>query len=193
MVTTSSCILHRATDTATRAFRNSILRASRAGSCSQQKYFGIRSFGAEANQKLTGGRINHIALAVPNLKTASNFYRDALGATVSAAQAQPAHGVATVFASFANTAIELLHPLDKTQWPASPRPLDNFLEKNPTGGFHHVCFEVDDIHAAIDSLRNTHHIRTLKPEPVIGAHGKLVVFLHPKDCHGVLIELQQSH
>jgi methylmalonyl-CoA/ethylmalonyl-CoA epimerase len=132
------------------------------------------------------GRLNHVAIAVPDLAKARAHYRDVLGATVSEVKAMPAHGVSTVFVSLANSKIELLHPL------GARSPIAAFLERNPDGGMHHVCFEVDDILAARDRLRDA-GMRVLGDgEPRIGAHGKPVLFLHPKDFFGTLIELEQA-
>jgi methylmalonyl-CoA/ethylmalonyl-CoA epimerase len=131
-------------------------------------------------------RLNHIAIAVPNLDAASRIYRDTLGASVSAPQAEPLHGVTVVFIELSNTKIELLEPLGEAS------PIAKFLEKNPSGGIHHVCFEVGDIIAARDRLR-TEGARVLGDgNPKIGAHGKPVLFLHPKDFCGTLIELEQA-
>ncbi|ODM99225.1 Methylmalonyl-CoA epimerase, mitochondrial [Orchesella cincta] len=132
------------------------------------------------------GRLNHVAIATPNLQQATMMYRDILGAIVSKAEDLPDHGVTTVFVELGNTKIELLHPLgDKS-------PIQNFLDKNKAGGIHHICIEVDDIYAAVESLKSSGKIRILDPKPKIGAHGKPVVFLHPKDCGGVLLELEQA-
>ena len=131
------------------------------------------------------GRLNHVAIAVPDLAAASALYRDTLGATVSAPLAQPEHGVTVVFVELPNTKIELLHPLGDNS------PIANFLERNASGGIHHICYEVDDIHAARDRLK-ARGARVLGDgEPKIGAHGKPVLFLHPKDFTGTLIELEQ--
>lgn len=131
------------------------------------------------------GRLNHVALAVPHLDSAASHYREALGATVSEPQSLPEHGVRVVFVTLANTKIELLEPLGD----ASPIAL--FLEKNPSGGMHHICYEVDDILAARARL-TAKGARVLgNGEPKIGAHGKPVLFLHPKDFFGTLIELEQ--
>ncbi|MBF0426840.1 MAG: methylmalonyl-CoA epimerase [Magnetococcales bacterium] len=130
------------------------------------------------------GRVNHIAIAVPDLEKGIATYRDILGAKVSAPKDVPAHGVTVVFVHLPNTVVELLHPLgDKS-------PIAGFLEKNPGGGMHHVCYEVTDIKAAVDQLVAT-GARVLNKEPKIGAHGNPVVFLHPKDFNGVLVELEQ--
>jgi methylmalonyl-CoA/ethylmalonyl-CoA epimerase len=131
------------------------------------------------------GKINHIAIAVPNLERATSLYRDKLGATVSDTVPLPDHGVYTVFVELGDTKIELLHPLGDSS------PIEGFLKRNPSGGMHHICLEVDDINAAMDSIRKD-GIRTLTDEPKIGAHNKPVVFLHPKDCDGVLIELEEK-
>lgn len=131
------------------------------------------------------GRLNHVAIAVPDLAAASALYRDTLGANVSAPLAQPEHGVTVVFVELPNTKIELLHPLGDNS------PIANFLERNASGGIHHICYEVDDIHAARDRLK-ARGARVLGDgEPKIGAHGKPVLFLHPKDFTGTLIELEQ--
>ena len=132
------------------------------------------------------GRLNHIAIAVPDLRAAAATYRDTLGATVSAPRPLPAHGVTTVFVELANTKIELLQPLGEKS------PLANFLKNNPAGGIHHVCYEVPDILAARDRLK-ARGARVLgNGEPATGAHGKPVIFLHPKDFCGTLIELEQA-
>jgi methylmalonyl-CoA/ethylmalonyl-CoA epimerase len=130
------------------------------------------------------GKLNHVAIAVPDMEKASNFYRDVLGAEVSQSQALPDHGVSTVFVKLGNTNIELLHPL------GDDSPISKFLEKKPSGGMHHMCLEVDNIKKAIESLMRN-NIHPIDPEPKIGAHGKPVVFLHPQDCGGVLIELEE--
>lgn len=131
------------------------------------------------------GRLNHIAIAVPDLAAAVATYRDTLGAAVSQPLDQPDHGVTVVFVELANTKIELLHPL------GTDSPIANFLERSPSGGVHHVCYEVDDILAARDRLK-ARGARVLGDgEPKIGAHGKPVLFLHPKDFHGTLVELEQ--
>ncbi len=132
------------------------------------------------------GRLNHVAIAVPDLEAAAATYAGALGAKVSLPQAEPDHGVTVVFVELPNTKIELLHPLgDKS-------PIQAFLDKNPSGGMHHVCYEVDDILAARDRLK-AEGARVLGDgEPKIGAHGKPVLFLHPKDFYGTLVELEQA-
>jgi methylmalonyl-CoA/ethylmalonyl-CoA epimerase len=131
------------------------------------------------------GRLNHVAIAVPDLAGASAMYRDALGATVTEAQDLPDHGVTVVFVELDNSKIELLHPL------GDDSPIQSFLDRNPTGGMHHVCYEVSDIHAARDRLV-AQGARVLGDgEPKIGAHEKPVLFLHPKDFAGTLVELEQ--
>jgi methylmalonyl-CoA/ethylmalonyl-CoA epimerase len=132
------------------------------------------------------GRLNHVAIAVPDLEAAAAVYRDALGAKVSGAVAQPEHGVTTVFIELPNTKIELLEPLGERS------PIANFLHRNSAGGIHHICYEVDDITAARDRLVRD-GLRVLGDgEPKIGAHGKPVLFLHPKDFNGALVELEQA-
>jgi len=131
------------------------------------------------------GRLNHVAIAVPDLAAAADQYRSALGARVGAPQDEPAHGVTVVFIELPNTKIELLYPLGESS------PIKGFLDKNPAGGIHHVCYEVEDILAARDHLR-AQGARVLGDgEPKIGAHGKPVLFLHPKDFNGCLVELEQ--
>ncbi|MGE4562491.1 MAG: methylmalonyl-CoA epimerase [Rhodospirillales bacterium] len=132
------------------------------------------------------GRLNHVAIAVPDLEWAAETYRRALGATVSAPVAEPDHGVTVVFVELPNTKIELLEPLGKTS------PIAAFLEKNPTGGMHHLCYEVDDIAAARDHLIAKGARILGDGKPKIGAHGKPVLFLHPKDFLGTLVELEQA-
>jgi len=132
------------------------------------------------------GRLNHVAIAVGDIAKASKVYRDTLGAEVSAKVAQPDHGVSTVFITLPNTKIELLEPL------GADSPIAKFLERNPDGGIHHVCYEVADIRAARDKLK-AQGARVLGDgEPKIGAHGKPVLFLHPKDFCGTLVELEQA-
>lgn len=131
------------------------------------------------------GRLNHVAIVVPDLAAAADVYRKTLGARVSDPVPLPDHGVTTVFVELPNTKIELLHPLGENS------PVAKFLANNPSGGMHHVCYEVEDIHAAIDSLV-TDGARVLGDgKPKIGAHGLPVVFLHPKDFCGTLIELEE--
>ena len=131
------------------------------------------------------GRLNHVAIAVPDLDAAANQYRDALGAKVGPPQDEPDHGVTVVFIELPNTKIELLYPL------GDDSPIKSFLEKNPAGGMHHICYEVDDIIAARDHLQKTGARVLGTGEPKIGAHGKPVLFLHPKDFNGCLVELEQ--
>ena len=131
------------------------------------------------------GRLNHVAIAVRDLETSAALYRDTLGARVSAPQALPAHGVTVVFIELDNTKIELLAPLGDNS------PIAKFLEKNPDGGMHHLCYEVEDILAARDRLRAAGARVLGDGEPRIGAHGKPVLFLHPKDFSGTLVELEQ--
>lgn len=132
------------------------------------------------------GRLNHVAIAVPDLEAASASYRETLGAKVSAPIPQPEHGVTVVFVELPNTKIELLHPL------GADSPIANFLAKNQAGGIHHICYEVDDILGARDRLRESGARVLGDGEPKIGAHGKPVLFLHPKDFNGALIELEQA-
>jgi methylmalonyl-CoA/ethylmalonyl-CoA epimerase len=132
------------------------------------------------------GRLNHVAIAVPDLEAAARQYRDVLGARVSPVEDQPEHGVRTVFVELPNTKIELLGVLGEAS------PIAGFLGKSPSGGIHHVCYEVDDILAARDRLK-AQGARVLgNGEPKIGAHGKPVLFLHPKDFNGTLVELEQA-
>jgi methylmalonyl-CoA/ethylmalonyl-CoA epimerase len=131
------------------------------------------------------GRLNHLAIAVPDLDAATVLYRDTLGAKVGAPQDEPDHGVTVVFIELPNTKIELLYPLGENS------PIQGFLEKNPSGGIHHVCYEVEDILAARDRLKADGARVLGSGEPKIGAHGKPVLFLHPKDFTGTLIELEQ--
>jgi len=131
------------------------------------------------------GRLNHVAIAVRDLASATALYRDTLGAKVSEPLPQPAHGVTVVFIELPNTKIELLEPLGATS------PIAKFLERSPDGGMHHICYEVDNILAARDKLK-AEGARVLGDgEPKTGAHGKPVLFLHPKDFNGTLIELEQ--
>jgi len=132
------------------------------------------------------GRLNHVSIAVSDIAKASKVYRDTLGAEVSAKVAQPDHGVSTVFITLPNTKIELLEPL------GSDSPIAKFLERNPDGGIHHICYEVPDIRVARDKLK-AQGARVLGDgEPKIGAHGKPVLFLHPNDFCGTLVELEQA-
>jgi methylmalonyl-CoA/ethylmalonyl-CoA epimerase len=132
------------------------------------------------------GRLNHVAIVVPDLDAASAVYRDTLGASVSAPVAMPEHGVTTVFVDLGNTKVELLQPLGESS------PIARFLERNPGGGMHHVCYEVDDIHAAARTLASQGARVLGDGAPRIGAHGKPVLFLHPKDFCGTLVELEQG-
>ena len=132
------------------------------------------------------GRLNHVAIAVPDLPAAAATYRETLGATVSEPQDEPDHGVTVVFVELPNTKIELLHPLGDNS------PIQGFLDKNAAGGIHHVCYEVDDIIAARDKLKAAGARVLGDGEPKIGAHGKPVLFLHPKDFCGTLVELEQA-
>lgn len=131
------------------------------------------------------GRLNHVALAVPDLDAAVQTYREALGAVVTPPQALPEHGVTVVFIDVGNTKIELLEPLGENS------PIAAFLEKSPAGGMHHVCYEVDDIIAARDRLKEGGARVLGNGEPKTGAHGKPVLFLHPKDFMGTLVELEE--
>lgn len=131
------------------------------------------------------GRLNHVAIAVPDLEAAASLYRDTLGAKVGQPQDEPDHGVTVIFIELPNTKIELLHPL------GDDSPINGFLAKNPSGGIHHICYEVDDILAARDKLQAAGARILGTGEPKIGAHGKPVLFLHPKDFTGTLVELEQ--
>ena len=131
------------------------------------------------------GRLNHVAIAVPDLEAASAQYRNTLGANVGAPQDEPDHGVTVVFIELPNTKIELLYPLGENS------PIKSFLEKNRSGGIHHICYEVEDIKAAAEQLRNQGARVLGSGDPKIGAHGKPVIFLHPKDFTGTLVELEQ--
>ena len=131
------------------------------------------------------GRLNHVAIAVPDLGAAAAQYRKTLGAKVSEPMDEPDHGVTVVFVELPNTKIELLHPLGENS------PIAPFLERNPSGGMHHICYEVEDIIAARDHLKASGARVLGTGEPKIGAHGKPVLFLHPKDFNGCLVELEQ--
>ena len=131
------------------------------------------------------GRLNHVAIAVPDLKAACALYRESLGAQVSPPVDQPEHGVTTVFIDLPNTKVELLHPLGEAS------PIAGFLDRNPAGGIHHICYEVADIVAARDRLVADGFRVLGDGEPKIGAHGKPVLFLHPKDLLGTLVELEE--
>lgn len=131
------------------------------------------------------GRLNHVAIAVPDLDAAAALYRDTLGAAVSAPEPLPEHGVTTVFVELPNSKVELIHPLGEAS------PIARFLERNPKGGIHHLCYEVEDIRAAVDAMK-AHGMTVIGDgEPSIGAHGLPVVFLHPRDFCGTLIELEE--
>jgi methylmalonyl-CoA/ethylmalonyl-CoA epimerase len=132
------------------------------------------------------GRLNHVAIAVKDLEAAAKVYRDTLGATLSAPLPQPEHGVTVVFVELPNSKIELLEPL------GADSPINAFLERNPGGGIHHVCYEVDDILAARDRMKAQGARILGSGEPKIGAHGKPVLFMHPKDFLGTLVELEQA-
>ncbi|MBN9056603.1 MAG: methylmalonyl-CoA epimerase [Shinella sp. 65-6] len=131
------------------------------------------------------GKVNHIAIAVPDLAAAIAAYRDTLGATVSAAEALPEHGVTVAFVELPNTKVELLEPLGEAS------PIAAFLEKSPAGGMHHICYEVDNILAARDKLVASGARVLGDGNPKTGAHGKPVLFLHPKDFLGTLVELEE--
>ena len=131
------------------------------------------------------GRLNHVAIAVPDLEAASALYANTLGAEVGPPQDEPDHGVTVVFITLPNTKIELLYPLGEGS------PIAGFLAKNPSGGIHHICYEVEDIIAARDKLKADGARVLGTGEPKIGAHGKPVLFLHPKDFTGTLVELEQ--
>lgn len=132
------------------------------------------------------GRLNHVAIAVPDLKAGVAVYENMLGAKVSEPQAEPDHGVTVVFVELENTKVELLEPLGDNS------PIAAFLDKNAAGGIHHICYEVDDILAARDRLKEQGARVLGDGEPKIGAHGKPVLFLHPKDFCGTLVELEQA-
>jgi methylmalonyl-CoA/ethylmalonyl-CoA epimerase len=132
------------------------------------------------------GRLNHVAIAVRDIAKAAALYRDTLGAEVSAAVPLPEHGVTTVFITLPNTKIELLEPFGQDS------PIAKFLDRNPDGGIHHVCYEVDDIRAVRDALRQAGARVLGDGEPKIGSHGKPILFLHPKDFFGTLVELEQA-
>lgn len=131
------------------------------------------------------GKLNHVAIAVTNLQSATAVYRDTLGASVSEPTDLPEHGVTTVFVGLPNTKIELLQPLGENS------PIAKFLQKNTDGGIHHVCYEVDDITTAAEKLQADGARILGDGKPKIGAHGKPVLFLHPKDFCGTLVELEQ--
>jgi methylmalonyl-CoA/ethylmalonyl-CoA epimerase len=131
-------------------------------------------------------RLNHVAIAVPDLAKAREIYRDTLGARVSEPLPQPEHGVSVVFVELANTKIELIEPLGENS------PIEGFMQRNPQGGIHHLCYEVDNIVDARDRLMKEGARILGSGEPKIGAHGKPVLFLHPKDFCGTLVELEQA-
>lgn len=132
------------------------------------------------------GRLNHVAIAVQDLAAATATYKNTLGAKVSAPEPLPEHGVTVVFVELPNTKIELLEPL------GADSPIGGFVAKNPAGGIHHLCYEVDDIIVARDALKAAGARVLGDGEPKIGAHGKPVLFLHPKDFNGALVELEQA-
>ncbi|KAJ5075120.1 methylmalonyl-coa epimerase [Anaeramoeba ignava] len=142
-------------------------------------------FKEEKKENFEIGRFNHIAIAVPDLKKAGEMYKNTFGAEISEIMHLPEHGVSTIFVKLANTKIELLHPLGEKS------PIKGFLEKNPMGGIHHMCLEVENIQKAIKQMEKS-NIKTIGKEPKIGAHNKPVIFLHPKSVGGVLIELEQN-
>ena len=140
----------------------------------------------ERDDRAMIGRLNHVAIVVPDLAAAAEIYRQTLGATVSAPADLPDHGVTTVFVELPNTKIELLHPLGEGSM------IQTFLDRNPSGGMHHICYEVEDILAARDALKASGARVLGDGEPKPGAHGKPVLFLHPKDFAGTLLELEQA-
>ena len=131
------------------------------------------------------GNLNHVAIVVPDLSAAADIYKNTLGADVSAPMDLPDHGVTTIFVNLPNTKIELLHPLGESS------PVAKFLHNNPNGGMHHICYEVSDIYEARDKLVADGARILGDPEPKTGAHGKPVLFLHPKDFCGTLVEIEQ--
>ena len=131
------------------------------------------------------GKLNHIAIAVPNLLEAANTYKNILGAKVGAPIKQQEHGVTVIFVDLPNSKLELISPLGESS------PIENFLKKNPNGGIHHICFEVEDIQKSIKKLKNEGAQVLGTGQAKIGAHGKPVVFLHPKEFNGTLIELEE--
>ena len=132
------------------------------------------------------GKLNHVAIAVPDITEASKNYRNVFGTKVSEQIDQPEHGVKIVFIELPNTQIELISPLNKNS------PISKFLKKNPNGGIHHLCYEVENIDLAIEKLSEKDFIPLGPRKPKLGAHGKPVIFLHPSQCNGTLIELQQE-
>lgn len=151
----------------------------------QLALFGPAALKDDKQENIMIGRLNHLAIAVPDLQAASAQYATTLGAKVGLPQDEPNHGVTVVFIELPNTKIELLYPLGENS------PIQNFLDKNPSGGIHHICYEVDDILMARDQLQGQGARVLGAGEPKIGAHGKPVLFLHPKDFTGCLIELEQ--
>ena len=143
----------------------------------------VRSYSQDLSKFNGIGRLNHVAIACSDLKATTSMYRDVLNAKVSEEVDLPEHGVTTVFVELGNTKIELLYPLGDSS------PIQGYLNKNPSGGLHHICLEVDDIHKAVDQLKGSD--KRVLGEPRIGAHGLPVVFVHPKDMGGVLVELEQ--
>ncbi|KAK9816900.1 hypothetical protein WJX72_006936 [[Myrmecia] bisecta] len=162
------------------------LRQAGAKGCTKELWAGLHQKADPSAFKATSevGRLNHVAIAVPDLQQAAERYRTVLGAKVSDVQEVPEHGVSVVFVELANTKLELLHPLGDNS------PISKFLQKNPSGGLHHLCLEVADIKASMSHIAST-GVRCLDSKPKIGAHGNPVVFLHPKDNDGVLTELEQ--
>lgn len=142
---------------------------------------------ATPTNPLTFGKLNHVAIAVPksqNITQAAQMYKTLFNAEVSEPKDLPEHGVTTVFITLPNTKLELLHPLGEKS------PIQSFLDKSPSGGLHHICIEVENIEEGIAKCKEA-KIRTIGDKPKIGAHGKPVIFLHPKDCGGVLVEMEQ--
>ncbi|KAJ3160097.1 hypothetical protein HK101_000952 [Irineochytrium annulatum] len=180
VITSATSACRGATNAARPGFTRAVfglMRASPAGMIDRRRGFAAAA-GSEKVFQL--GILNHVAIAVPDMEKATAFYKNVLRAQVSEKVALPEHGVYTVFVNLGNTKIELLHPYGEKS------PIANFLAKNKDGGMHHV----DDIHVAMESVK-AQGVRVLDKDPKIGAHGKLVVFLHPKDCGGVLTELEQ--
>jgi methylmalonyl-CoA/ethylmalonyl-CoA epimerase len=161
----------------------SVMTATRPAAASASSGAGAGSVIKDA-EALGVGRLNHVAIAVPDLKASTALWRDVMGARVSGEQALPEHGVTVVFVELGNTKFELLEVL------GDGSPVANFMEKNPSGGIHHVCLEVEDIEESVRRLKAA-GVRVLNEKPKIGAHGNPVVFLHPKSTNGVLVELEQ--
>lgn len=150
----------------------------------QSSLFSMASTSLSKKAEFEGiGRLNHVAIVVPDLQKAADFYRNVMKSKVSEPVEQPEHGVTVIFVELENTKLELLHPLGKDS------PVANFLEKNKTGGIHHVCFNVKDLSTAVKQMKDN-NVRSLG-KPKIGAHGLPVIFLHPKDNNGVLTELEE--